>query len=72
MHWIVPYLWLIPAFPLLAAGLSAIAKQRHRKFAASLAIGAMVIALFLSCAAFLNVLQHSGHGEAARQVHNFR
>src|SRR5438876_11427600 len=68
----VQYLWLIPAFPLLAAGSSALAKQRHRKFAALLAISSMIVALVLSCAAFANALQHSGHGEAARQVVNFR
>jgi NADH:ubiquinone oxidoreductase subunit 5 (subunit L)/multisubunit Na+/H+ antiporter MnhA subunit len=69
MIWITKTLWLIPALPLLAAGLSALAKQRARTLAASLAIGSMVLALFLSCAAFVTTL--SGHGAAARQVHNF-
>src|SRR5438309_6291049 len=71
MSWIFPNLWLIPALPLLAAGLSALAKQPRRKFAAGLAIGSMVLSLILSCAAFASALQHSGHGEAGRQVHNF-
>src|SRR5438105_3842043 len=72
MNWLVPNLWLIPAFPLLAAGLTALVTQWHRKFAASLAISSMIVALVFSCAAFGNALQHSGHGEAARQVVNFR
>src|ERR1039457_5020212 len=71
MDWIVQYLWLIPALPLLAAGLSALAKQRQRRFAAALAIGSMTLALVLSSMAFANALQHSGHGAVARQVVNF-
>src|SRR4029434_7038849 len=67
MNWIVANLWLIPALPLLAAGLSALAKQRHRAYAASLAIGSMVLAFFLSCAGFVETLG----GHAVRQVHNF-
>ena len=38
MTWIVPNLWLIPALPLLAAGLSALRKQRERTAAATLAL----------------------------------
>jgi len=72
MNWIVPNLWLIPALPLLAGGLSAVARQRHRKFAASLAIGSMVSALVLSCIAFAFALQHAGHGGLSRQAFNFR
>jgi NADH-quinone oxidoreductase subunit L len=72
MSWIAAYLWLIPTLPLAAAGLSALAKQRQRKFAAALAIGSMIGALVLSCIAFASALQHSGHGEAVRQIANFR
>jgi len=36
--WIVRYLWLIPALPILAAGIGALLKQSQRKFAAALAI----------------------------------
>ena len=61
MPWIVKNLWLIPALPLLAAGLSALAPQRCRKFASSLAIGSMVIAFLLSLLAF----DHAG-----RQAHS--
>lgn len=69
MLWLVENLWLIPALPLLAAGLSAPARQHRRLLAAALAIGAMVLAFFLSCAAFVSTLGR--HGDAARQVHNF-
>src|SRR5215831_12651446 len=72
MNWIVSNLWLIPALPLSAAALSALAKQRHRKFAAGLAIGSMVVALVLSCAAFANALQHSASGELSQQIFDFR
>jgi NADH-quinone oxidoreductase subunit L len=71
MHWIVQQLWLIPALPLVAAGLGALLKQRQRRLAASLAIGSMVLALALSCVAFVNALDHVGHGAPARQVVNF-
>ncbi|HLP76177.1 MAG TPA: NADH-quinone oxidoreductase subunit L, partial [Candidatus Paceibacterota bacterium] len=69
MTWIVKNLWLIPALPVLAAGLSALAPQRCRKFSASLAIGSMAFAFLLSLCAFTNTLGH--HGEAAHQVFNF-
>ena len=68
MDWIVQDLWLIPVLPLLAAALGALLKQRQRRLAASLAIGSMVLALALSCAAFINAVEHAGHGSAARQV----
>jgi NADH-quinone oxidoreductase subunit L len=71
MNWSVQYLWLIPVLPLVAAGLTALAKQRHRTFAATLVIGSMALALGLSCLAFTNALHHSGQGDASRQVFNF-
>ena len=71
MAWALQNLWLIPALPLLAAALSALAKQRHRKFAASLAIGSLALALILSCVAFVTLLFHSGKGETVRMFHNF-
>jgi NADH-quinone oxidoreductase subunit L len=71
MTWIVRNLWLIPALPALAAGLSALAKQRNRKFAASLAIGSMGLSFVLSLCAFAQTLSSSGHGESARQTFNF-
>ena len=71
MDWIVQQLWLIPALPLVAAGLGALLKQHQRRLAAFLAIGSMVLALALSCKAFASALEHSGHGSVARQVVNF-
>ncbi len=71
MTWIVQNLWLIPAMPVVAAGLSAFAKQRNRRFAASVAIGSMCLSLVLSVAAFAQVLGRIGQGIEARQVFNF-
>jgi NADH-quinone oxidoreductase subunit L len=71
MDWIVQQLWLIPALPLVAAGLGALLKQRQRRFAAFLAVGSMVLALALSYVAFVNALGHAGHGAPAMQVVNF-
>lgn len=71
MDWAARNLWLIPVLPLLAAGLSALAKQRHRAFASRLAIGSMGVSLALSCAAFATTVSRSGT-ELARQVVNFR
>jgi NADH-quinone oxidoreductase subunit L len=71
MNWIVEYLWLVPVLPLAAAGVTALAKQRHRRFAATLAIGAMLLALVLSCAAFAATLGRSGSAENFHEVHNF-
>ncbi|HWD91111.1 MAG TPA: NADH-quinone oxidoreductase subunit L [Verrucomicrobiae bacterium] len=69
MPWIIKYLWLIPALPMLAAGLSALMPRRCRVPSASLAIGSMVISFLLSLCAFSQTLGH--HGEEARQVFNF-
>ncbi|HEY2083653.1 MAG TPA: NADH-quinone oxidoreductase subunit L [Verrucomicrobiae bacterium] len=68
MPWIVKYLWLIPALPMLAAGVSALMPRRCRKPSASLAIGSMVISFLLSLCAFAQALRA---GEGARQVFNF-
>ncbi len=69
MNWIVKNLWLIPALPMLAAGISALTPQRCRKFSASLAIGSMAISFLLSLCAFSHVLGQ--HGETSRQIFNF-
>src|SRR5271168_3102216 len=71
MTWIVRNLWLIPALPGLAAGLSALAKQRNRRFAASLAIGSMGLSFLLSLSAFFHVLALIHSGISAREVFNF-
>jgi NADH-quinone oxidoreductase subunit L len=70
MPWILKNLWLIPALPLVAAGLIALLKQRQRKPAAALAIGALAISLVLSCMAFVPTLR-SGNG-LWREPYNFR
>ena len=56
MIWIVHNLWLIPALPMLAAGISALLKQRSRIPAASLAIGSMALSFLLSLCAFAHTL----------------
>jgi NADH-quinone oxidoreductase subunit L len=71
MTWIVRHLWLIPSMPALAAGLSAFAKQRNRRFAASVAIGSMFLSFLFSLVAFTQVLQFSGKLAETRQVFNF-
>ncbi len=70
MSWIVKNLWLIPALPLLAAGLSALLPQRFRKSSASLAIGAMIGAFLLSLCAFIHAAKHGGHSDV-KEVFNF-
>ena len=70
MAWIVKNLWLIPALPILAAGLSALSPQRCRKFSSTLAIGSMVISFLLAICTFAHTLQLGGH-EAAKEVFNF-
>jgi NADH-quinone oxidoreductase subunit L len=72
MTGIVQNLWLVPALPILAAGIIALAKQRNRVFAASLAIGSMTLSFLLSLCAFAHVLWLSHRGEAELQVVNFR
>src|SRR6267378_4213008 len=70
MNWLIRYLWLIPALPLLAAAISALLKQPYRKTAASFAIGSMVGALILSCVALGIALSASDY--ASHEVFNFR
>ena len=70
MTWIVHSLWLVPAMPVLAAGLSAFAQRKHRRFAASVAIGSMSLSLLLSLIAFAEVLRF-GNQDATKQVFNF-
>jgi len=69
MAWIVQNLWLVPALPILAGGMIALAKQRHRALAASFAVGSMGISFLLALCAFAHVLL-MGHGETARQWSN--
>jgi NADH-quinone oxidoreductase subunit L len=54
--WTVRYLWLIPALPILAAGIGALLKQSQRKFAAALAIASMSLSFVLAVVAFAHLL----------------
>ena len=53
---IAQLLWLIPALPIVAAGISALLKQPRRKTAAGLAIGSMSLSLLLALVAFVHVV----------------
>jgi len=66
MESMIKFLWLIPASPLLAAGVCALLARRQRRLSAGLAIGAISISFVVSCAAFLTTL-HGG-----RAIRNFR
>jgi NADH-quinone oxidoreductase subunit L len=72
MNWIVAHLWLIPALPMLAAGVSAFAKQRSGALAASLAIGSMALSFLLSVWAFAHVLALHGEGQYGVEAFSFR
>jgi NADH-quinone oxidoreductase subunit L len=62
-------LWLIPVFPLVAAGISALCGRARRRTSAGLAIGAMGAALAMSVLAFMARSTRSVHwlglGEAS-------
>ena len=64
-------LWLIPALPIVAAGLSALLNQAKRRTSATLAIGSMSFSLLLSLVAFGHVLAGWAHGAAGRETVNF-
>ncbi len=68
MSWFFHHLWLIPAAPLLAAGVTAVMPRRFRALAAGLAMGALVIALALSLGALVRAL---ADGPGGRAVFNF-
>src|ERR1700722_10272972 len=67
MAFIVHNLWLIPALPTLAAGISALFRQKQRRLSAGLAIGSMGISLVLALYALAQSL-----ADPSRQVVNFR
>ena len=64
-------LWLIPALPVVAAGLIALLKQPFRKTAATLSIGSLAASLFIAFAAFSHVVGGWMHGHAVRETVNF-
>jgi NADH-quinone oxidoreductase subunit L len=67
---IAEILWLIPAAPVVAAGLSSLMKQRRRRVSATLAIGSLTFSLLLSLIAFVHVVSDWVRGGAAREVVN--
>src|SRR2546425_2218694 len=71
MSWMVRFLCLIPALPLLAAAVTALAKRPQRTLAATLAIGSMGASFLLSCWAFVETLGEQAAPGVARQVYNF-
>ena len=72
MTWIVQNLWLVPALPTVAAGISAFASRRNRVLAATLAIGSMAVSFLLSLLRSCMSLSLSSQGLETRQVVNFR
>ena len=68
---IAEMLWLIPAVPMVAAGLAALLMQAKRKTSAVLAIGSMSVSLLLSLVAFAHVVAGWSHGQAVRETVNF-
>jgi NADH-quinone oxidoreductase subunit L len=64
-------LWLIPAAPIVAAGVIALLKQPRRKPAAALAIGSLSVSLLLSLVAFAHVVAGWAHGAVVREFVNF-
>jgi NADH-quinone oxidoreductase subunit L len=54
--WIVRYLWLIPALPIVAAGIGSLLKQGQRTLAAALAICSMGLSFVLAVVAFAHLL----------------
>src|SRR5437899_800525 len=71
MSWISQNLFLIPLLPLLAAGLIAVARQPYRRFASTLAVGAMGFSFLLSLCAFASTLKPAAGEGPWRQVRNF-
>jgi NADH-quinone oxidoreductase subunit L len=67
---IAEILWLIPAVPIVAAGVIAVCKQPMRKLAATLAIGSLGVSLLLSLMAFAHVVTGWAQGAAVRETVN--
>jgi NADH-quinone oxidoreductase subunit L len=68
---VAQWLWLVPAMPVLAAGVIALLKQPMKKLSSGLAIGSLGISLLVALAAFGHVLSGWSHGYAVREVVNF-
>jgi NADH-quinone oxidoreductase subunit L len=70
MDWTAKNLWLIPVLPLIAAGVTSLAKKKQRTLGAGLAIGSMFLSLLISIGAFAATMSRSGT-LLSRQVVNF-
>ncbi len=70
MNGILPHLWLVPALPLLAAGVLALSPRRARRRAAVWAIGALALSLTGALLALIETLRGAGP-EGYRAVVNF-
>jgi NADH-quinone oxidoreductase subunit L len=68
---IAEILWLIPALPIVTAGLSTLLKQSNRRISATLAIGSLSFSLLLSLFASAHVLRDWMAGIATRETVNF-
>ena len=66
--WIVRYLWLIPALPILAAGVGALLKQSQRRFAATIAITSIGLSFVLAVTALAHLLLQPEIGAGAEQA----
>jgi NADH-quinone oxidoreductase subunit L len=68
---IAQWLWLVPAVPMLGAGVISLLKQPMRKLSSGVAIGSLGFSLLLALAAFGHVVSGWSHGYAVREVVNF-
>jgi NADH-quinone oxidoreductase subunit L len=66
LTWMVPHLWVIAAFPLVAAGIGALLPQNQRRLAATLAIAALGLSFVLAMVAFAGLL-----GQPERLYYNW-
>jgi NADH-quinone oxidoreductase subunit L len=64
-------LWLVPAVPIVAAGIISVLKQPKRKTSAALAIGSLAIALAIALLAFGHVVSGWLSGATVRETVNF-
>jgi NADH-quinone oxidoreductase subunit L len=68
---IAQWLWLIPAAPIVVAGVAALLKQPRRRLASGLAIGSLSFSLLLSLIAFGHVVSAWAANATTREVANF-
>jgi NADH-quinone oxidoreductase subunit L len=64
-------LWLIPAVPVVAAGVTALLRQPKRRTAVTLAIGSVSFSLLLSLVAFVHMVVRWAEGFCVHETVNF-